>query len=656
MKHSKQHAVVNFTIHTLRLPSDIADPFQIEFKRGSTTGMTEKSFITSSDNEISFEKHFRCAVTLIKSSNDQEFRKKKIAFSIYRFRGTSRKTFGKFQVDATQYLTQKTDTFEVESAHSKKSYAILTIHLNFTKSGTSSQGNTMTEADLTSQSEAIQLVTDRQDEWDVSDMITPEKKEEIQKFFLKREAEKNQYRSSLSEFTAIKDRKGHRQRQVTRVSTTGLLSVVKQSNLVPGEPSNANRLNSFLKPPLSPSKKKVNTIDSFLTPKSPISHHEKQNHNSKEIISSVESLHPEKESQNIKKDTKTITVHQDKSPIIENTNKLDENQALIFLKSILVKHWDQSPLNMAIVPITVSVITASLLNVHIFESNYYDQEVFTNLVEEFMVRFQHAAMIEHATSLEKWLTTLYLYSSIFLLKNNIQLDQIKIDQFCAALDKVCSKHFDIYMNECLEQFEIIANKFIAILIDANSAAKMLHSCINDLKETINFCDESIQEFIVSQVLHNFDLMLLRTVIESPSRCTFQNAAVWNTENTILSDDPNFNFNIFRQTASVFMMSIALCSDPGLKEDVCPDLSTPIVYQLLKSQKVDDFLPEPNDVTIFKTFFGLNDEDLNIEVSTEYSGSFEALAMVFRSEKWMDAKFSADTSEVFPFLSNYFVIE
>ena len=87
MKAKKFSAVVNFTIHCLRLPEDIQDPFQIEFKRGNTVGITEKKFVEG-QNEVSYEKNFRCNVTLIKSDDPSsgEYKKKKIAFTVYRYR------------------------------------------------------------------------------------------------------------------------------------------------------------------------------------------------------------------------------------------------------------------------------------------------------------------------------------------------------------------------------------------------------------------------------------------------------------------------------------------------------------------------------------------------------------------------------------------
>ena len=78
-QQKKQHAVVTFTVHTLKLPKPYSDPFGIEYKRGNNDGLTERAIAGSGETEVNFEKRFRVAVTFYISKKDQHIRKKKIA-------------------------------------------------------------------------------------------------------------------------------------------------------------------------------------------------------------------------------------------------------------------------------------------------------------------------------------------------------------------------------------------------------------------------------------------------------------------------------------------------------------------------------------------------------------------------------------------------
>ena len=199
VKH--QQCVINFTFHTIKLAKEFTDPFQVEWKRHDSNGYTEKAFCNN-DDEVSFEKHFRCKVTMYVNSSNNTVRPKLIQFTINVFKGTKKKIFGKFEVDVGQFYNSpapKTIKVKIETPH--KGENIATLSFSSTANQTPLIGNgTNTDDNLMSMSEAVNLATDVRSEWDVSDIVTPDDKERIGEFFQQRHNEREKKKTGLSQF------------------------------------------------------------------------------------------------------------------------------------------------------------------------------------------------------------------------------------------------------------------------------------------------------------------------------------------------------------------------------------------------------------------------------------------------------------------------
>ncbi|KAK8837729.1 hypothetical protein M9Y10_036264 [Tritrichomonas musculus] len=744
MRGTKQYAVVNFTIHRLKIPNDTQDTFQVEFKRGSSSGLTEQALPTSSEEdqksyEVNFEKRFRCPVTLIQgttSSGNIIYHKKKIAFTVYRYRQSSRKVFGKLTIDVANYINTTTESFEIESPHSEKSYLVMTINVNFTNKKIDTVGLAGDDIDLASVSEAIQLTTDRQDEWDLSDAITLEKRDQIQNFFLKREREKNNQRYSLADFANSSQPFRRTSLHSGRISpvkspeSDNALLTGRRQSLIPNKSNQG--LDSFLRtrpiPSIpkkvtftsNPSENKKDEIEQKEQKEVKEDKIEKETKEDKSSEAEAEgkeekedqndlseddseksdkkkkkeksgddkgdkkkkkkdktrkarknSSHNEDESDNDEPSEKKHKRKKEKSrkesdeqisqeQLQEEERKADliQNTKVFFL-SILTKQWDETPIDISKMPKTSAVLAAGTLNSNIFKDDVFTLEEFQTITNEYIYHYTSSEFVMQMNQLEKWVITLYYLTAMEKIRSEncekLGLNSDRVDMFINALNGVCSSLLDdLSKTELDENYKSIADQIIKGKIDGSQAKTCLVEALNKTSKKFENCCDQIKNFFIDHISKLTDILLVQTVLDNPDRCTFQYAGEWNSVLTILSEDPHFqNLQRFRQTATIFMMPSMLCDDPSCKPDICPDLPTEVVYRLLKSQKVDDFWPIPNDTEKFIEHYKLTDNDLTASMSFEYEDSLVPLAKELKYEDPKTYTYDEETKMSFTFLSKYF---
>ena len=599
----KQHAVVTFTVHTLKLPKPYSDPFVIEYKRGNNDGLTERSIAGAGETEVNFEKRFRVAVTFYISKKDQHIRKKKIAFTVYRFlESGERKVFGKFEVDVSKYYdvtVPKMGTFDVESPHSEKSQVVMSFSVVSTHTGTRT-GNTMTEDNLTSLSEAIQLTTDRQEEWDVSEAVTPEAREHINEFFRERERVKREH--ALADF---------QMRPAERKRKPGIPGLPDKKPPLPHGPDSQFGLSSFLK---SRPVKALATKSGGLGTKS----------------GALFDLH--------------IEVKQD-----EEKKGLNQQSVTMLLRSVLIKHWDQSPLDMKKVPKPAVALFGALLHTQLFEEDTHIFEVCETVLDEFVGRYRTSVIIDGETLVDKWFVSVWLVKVVAWQPG---LVKERVDFFCQSFYPICRSQFESAIEKWLDPF-MDAARTVIDKVDNDRSVRELGEVVEGINKEIEL-DNEIGAFLRKRMKMAFDGFLVHLLVTNPDQCTFGNAVQWNTLVTIVDDDLHLELPLFRQAISTLMMGSALCAKPDEKDSICKDLSCEVVLKLLSSQKPDDFMPIENDIQEFCTHYNLTLGNAATEFPfLDYDGNFSELNHDIDCTMWNQVRFEPDTMEAFKFLKKYF---
>lgn len=586
VKH--QQCVINFTFHTIKLAKEFTDPFQVEWKRHDSNGYTEKAFCNN-DDEVSFEKHFRCKVTMYVNSSNNTVRPKLIQFTINVFKGTKKKIFGKFEVDVGQFYNSpapKTIKVKIETPH--KGENIATLSFSSTANQTPLIGNgTNTDDNLMSMSEAVNLATDVRSEWDVSDIVTPDDKERIGEFFQQRHNEREKKKTGLSQFNRTVPVRGPSAKNRLKCASVCLTM----------QPNMGGGLNAFL------------------------------------------SRRPEKEKEETAQEETIVEeeVEADKlSPIKE------------LMCHVLRNQWERSPIDLETTPKSVSAIVALFMNINLFEPTSFNDDEFYEMLTTFITLIKDSNLVDEATDFEKFFVYLNILSCI---QTDLRLDQDRVKIFHSFIAPFVSEHLDEYIKSVSKQFKQLAYDFINLSNDPETLAK---SFLNKTNDVIKIFDkkEKMKKIIKEQIISAFNSTLIETLIENPSKIMFNNAIQWNSLLTILSNDYQTDFVLFKEVTSVIMMSSAICSSPESKFDICPNLPKEIVLKILTLQKPDDFLPIKNDVASFISYFSLEPQAKVQQIPTTYQKGFEDIFDEMPNE-WIQNSFSEQTLNEFTYLNTFF---
>ena len=621
MTWTKRHCVANITIQSVKLPNEIQDPFQVEWKRSDVSGMTEREF-ANSDNEVVFAKRFRFRIKMYIKKKDQTVRPKCVAFTVLRFVDSKqRKVFGTCQVDLSQFYNKPApidSTFEIESPHSQKSYLILSAIV----SGEKHKRNSLPERpeeeiDLNSLSEAIQLTTDRQEEWDMSETVTEEDKQRINMFFMKRQ-EGHMRTDALENFmtTPIERRSKHRRAIPLRVQ-------IEQDG-----DAGASQFNSV----------QVGDTD-------------------KPVLADFLSAKPKSRGRLSRKSLSGLMVRQglDLIPpsVFENEKDLEispEDSAKNLLRSVLNKHWCDSPVPVDQVPKPAVAIYAALLYTNVLKENVLDDDAFAMICADFDERYRTSSIAANITEMDRFVISLNLIA--MLDTGSFDLDITRVQTFTKVLCDVCGKCAEYIVESLWTPFESIVVRLIEEVSDGETFISELLKVIADLKQHLPPSDQ-LAEYFHAVVIERIDAGLVNALLDRPSSCTFMKAATWNATATILSSDHHVELPMFKASISCLTMSQALCHDPAESNAICPGIPPHIVLKLLDNQTPDDCMPITNDTSEFARYYGLaTSQEAPSRVSVTFEG-FQPLAAGFDTANWLSTKFDQHTMDSFKYLSTYF---
>lgn len=669
----KQPTHLNFTIQTLELGESFDDPFQIEWKRGDSTGMTERVY-PNTDKQVIFSKSFRTKTTMYIKKKNNTVRPKFLNLTVCRYLdGTNRKVFGKMDLDVTSYYNKSQSQavrVEVESLHSKKSY----LNMSVTANPIDKHKAKVQETDnLDSVSEAIQLTTDKQDEWDVSETITAEGRQKINSFFMQRQADKEQAHAMLDSFLMAPNTRRTHTNSTKQNPTASADFLVGSTTTSP---------NSFLsKPPKVHKHHHVERTTSAVlvkrsppvagstptfqlnAPKESDTETDNEPATDTEITLSEYVGKPEENEENEEPNESEpvqeshhapIPVPPKKEPIPEVPAPAPKPvQPSVnpknLLRSVLNKHWCIAPIMPDVFPKASAAIYAAILYSKILEPNVVDQATFDTVKTDFVHRYKISVIIERGLEIDKFIVTLYLLS---LLSKTTDADQNRLHAFMDALIDVCKYQLECVIDKLYQPFTNAGLQMIAGVIENDMGLAQISSSYLQISNGL-MTTEYIKSFLMERTVIAFDGFLVRTLASSATACTFGNAAIWGSLMTMLSDDLKVEFKLFREALSVLTMAMGICAQPEDREAFWPNLPPSVVCQLIVNQKPDDMMPIQNDPTAFIKYYELDVNDLKIEVDTDYKGDFSELICNVDTSHWQDITFDEDTMTGFSYLQNYF---
>ncbi|KAH0792517.1 hypothetical protein GPJ56_003694 [Histomonas meleagridis] len=275
-----------------------------------------------------------------------------INFTVFIFKAGKKKIFGKFEVDVSQFYNVSTPTtinIPIQTPHSGRNEASITFSSTTNQTAFAGSG-TNTDDNLTSMSEAIQLTTDIQDDWDVSDIVSQNDKEKINKFFQQRHDEREERRNNLAQFA--------------KANPSRLSSRNKLKHASVGVSHHDHVASS-------------GSLSAFLTQKS-------------------------------KASPNPISLPNKPTP--EKVNPLPH--ALDLIKSILSRMWDESPLNFLSTPKSVSAVISVFTHLNVFEPNTFTDEEYFQIITEFNAIYKESNLIKDGTFLERFIISLNILSCI----------------------------------------------------------------------------------------------------------------------------------------------------------------------------------------------------------------------------------------------------
>lgn len=584
VKH--QHCVVNFTFHTIKLAKESTDPFQVEWKRHDSNGYTEKAFCNN-ENEVSFEKSFRCKVTMFVNSSNNTVRPKLIQFTVNVFKGTKKKIFGKFEVDVGQFYSSqapKTIKVKIETPHKGDNIATLSFSSTTNQSALIGSG-TSTDDNLTSMSEAVNLATDVQSEWDVSDIVSPDDKDRVGEFFQQRHNEREKKKTGLSQFNRAVPVRGPSAKNRLKPAS---VSLTMQPSVGGGG------LNAFL------------------------------------------SRRPEKP----KEEAEPVEAKD------EEVDKLAPFREL--MDSVLRKQWERSPLSLETTPKSVSAILAFFQHINMFEPAAFSDDEFYQLLTSFVSLLRDSNLVDESSDFERFFVCLNVLSCI---QTDMRLDQDRVKVFNSFVNPFVSEQLDEYIKSVSAQFKPLAYDFINLSNDPERLAKAFLSKTNEVLKTLEK-KEKMRNIIREQIIQSFNSILIQALLENPARIVFNNAIQWNSLLTILSNDYQTDFTLFKEVTSVIMMSSSICASPESKFDICPNLPKEIVLKILTLQKPDDFMPVKNDVSGFIKYYSLDPQVQTQQIPVTFQKGFDDILEEMPNE-WIQNSFSEQTLDEFTFLNTFF---
>ena len=460
------------------------------------------------------------------------------------------------------------------------------------------------DSNLDSEMVASDLVTqsdEKPEKWDLSEAISHEDSERLKSFFDERSESLQRSSSSLNMFNSIPVQR--LQKQVTRASPSTESSPRKGSL---HHLTHKNHSMPNLRPP-----KYFDTDE----PSSP----------------------------------SAIVASPAQEPLIISSPLSTEDHSttsINLLKSILKKEWSKSPLPANALPLPAVVIYAAFIHTKLFQDQVLQSYEYNEIFFDFFENYKTATIVSNSTTTDKFIVTIYL---IALIKSTPTAVESRVTDATTKLSEYCTQLMVDIVDPVLPIFENITQEFVSCLLDMTQLANELNHLIKTAEKSLPL-EEPAKTFFHNYLISVIDMKTVQQIAASPYSCTFLSAAQWNSLSTVMVEK-SISLPFLRQAASVLMMSSAICCDPVVSDEICPDLPKLLVLKILSNQQPDDFNPMPNDVMGFVNHYNLGMQQYN-PTTYKYQGDFTDIREKISIMKWSETKFSEQILESFSFLRNF----
>ena len=593
----KQYGLAIFTIQDIILPKQNNDLYQVQWKRGAHEGFTEK--VVSNDGIAFFGNKYRFNVTFY-FTNKKNYKPKILEIKIFVYKngiGTNRKVLGKLFIDLTNYISNnrpETASFLLESPHRKKTTLNMIILVKLVDSFSALTSSLETNASLSSISDATMLTSDRESSWDVSSILSSEDESRIKKFFKTREESKKQYECSLQNF--IKDAS---QKKTLRSKYKN-----QETKLPP-------LINELSKTEVSPTQK----INSFLFP-------------------------------NIQN-----KAHAKKS---KSGTFLTFQAVTNLLNLILSYSWDRTPIHIDPYPKASSVMYGFLLYTKILNEYAINESFFKSLSQTFFDELDKQKFIFNCSKSDNFLVLIHFLA---LLNIPSGFDARRLAIFNSNIFEKAKQSFYEFVSSLIDtNMHLFIEKLFQPKFDVNKILELFHMEFSNISQRENF-NQEILNYVIEYAIILLDFNLLNYLINHPDICTFSNSMAWNSLVTSIStSNQKIEFKLFREANSILMMAQSVCTTPTICKEIAPNLPKEVILKLLKNQKTDEFLLEPNNTKIYEEFY---EKELHEECHSLKPPNFDAIGeivSIINTKKWNMQTFTERDYSNFPFLQTIFPSE
>jgi hypothetical protein len=591
----KQKSQIVFTIHTLTLPQHYNETFRVVWQRGDQSGETALLF-PSDENIILFEKRCTCSSTMYISKKDGSVRPKLMVLKVWRvYPNKKQKLFGKLTIDISKFygvVTPVATTYTLESPHRKKSTITLTIRLVSPNSPLATSGNqSLTDGAMTSISEAMSIATDQTSVWDVSEVVSEDDKKILEEFM------DNQHRSrlapvetgpSLAQFASPSFERGvgGRFRRQMDKDDSKPISLAALA-----DKKSSDRLNKFFMD---------RTNEQF---------------NLRESTPAGES-------------TKVILTQ----PASRN-----------LMKSVLTHAWQESPVLDKPFPKIPAVLFALIEATQVFEKTPFSDKGFSTFTSKFIELFESGILVSNYTKLD-----MFVISACFvaLLPNIKEAIPERRDTFIERISEL-GRNYLLEASE--EQSEILSSVLVTLTYDPSLFETVVSSFGQGLKQ-MNEKAIPFKDVVNDYAIKHFDRALTLKIISLPGICSFSNAVSWNSFASIVSSEVGVELTYLRQLAQCLIMSSKICEEPEKCREICPDLSYSSIYELIKNQRSDEYMPIFNDISKFKEMY---EKEINEKIDIQIDINFNNIVKNINTNGWDKQNITELEFNKFSFLKTHF---
>jgi len=614
---------VSFTIHYLRLAESCSDSFQVEWKRGDFSGLTERGYC-SSNNEVFFEKSYKCQATLYISKRANEPRAKLIKFKVFRFANQNKsKSYGILNFDISpfwKFTSKKVCIYPIEGTKAFLALSLILSEIGIDPSQNRRDSDlSMTDSYQPPEKEIIEPpleiaepIIEPVNPPNTIEAISqlpppPPPSEEPQPFI--RIDKKQRLRSWSSEFFKSEDIE-------EAIGTQDSGNKSPQLKPIP----------SFAAPKNAKSQKLFPSFDQLLS-----------SHNS-----SNSSLISPSDSNDADSLYFNFALFDEEGPTVEPAEAIDS------IKKVFQRTWVSHPLKTRHIPKICSAILATMINFKVFRSKSYDNLSFNAVISAFFDEYIESNVIKDGTYLDRWIVSLYL---IILFEHTKKADTDRVELFNNRLKEIASKQIVLFLQKLTEKPISIGKEIIQ---QPNSYDLLMPSLIDSLYSIDQMITApTIIEYIKKLAFEEFDAQMVNLLVSTPHVLCFGNAIVWNSFITQFESQFSGELKLFRQAVLVLMMASELCANPKKVTEMCPLLPISTVLRLLISQQPDDMMPLTNNVEMFIKEFS---HDTQIVPQTLHSQSIDQFQLVeksFKGGKWRETKFSKKEMDGFEYFSKFF---